>query len=310
MKTLKFLLATLAVSFAFSATAFAAELSDAYNYTFDLKVSPATVNAGETIEVSVFLSATDASGNPIDTLAETGNTDSMTLSLGLDYDASVLTWADNDVDGMYTDTKLDPVDLYYTVVDNGGNLGFVLTEQYRKIGAIAPDTALLTYKFKVADNAATATYNASKPLVALKSDTTSYANSTKVTSTLNKTLNVPAVSVVGSTPTPPPTPTVSANKTESTNVDVYTFENSDDMAGKRVLMTKATTAGSTISEKTRFKVTYEGQEPRIYGSDIWEKLKAQGGGTIAAETTVKFGIVVTDNSLDAAKFTFEVITLD
>lgn len=101
---------------------------------------------------------------------------------------------------------------------------------------------------------------------------------------------------------------VKANKTASTNVDVYTFENSDDMAGKRVLMTKATTAGSTISDKTRFKVTYDNQEPRIFGSDIWDKL-AQGAGSISVGT-VKFGIVVTDNSLDAAKFTFEVITLD
>lgn len=304
MKTLKFLLATLAVSCAFSATAFAAELSNDYNYTFDVQVTPETVKAGETVEVAVFLSATDAEGNAIDELTWGVNTSTATLSLGLDYDADVLTWIDNDTDGMYTDTKYDAVDLFYSVQDNGGNLGLVLSEQYRKIGAIAPDTTLITYKFKVADDADTATYNASNPLVALKSDTTSYA--ILEAETVKKTLNVPTVSVVGAGPVEDKSVKTDDTLTDGKGVVELTYGKDAEnktLEGKKVYFGNAKVDdAATLTNTSRLVVTYNNAETKTY--NIFAAVNAEGDGAMDGDS-VAFGIIFTGD-LNTDLFTFEI----
>lgn len=106
----------------------------------------------------------------------------------------------------------------------------------------------------------------------------------------------------------PPTPDddeVTASKTESTNVDVYTFANSTDTAveGQKVLMTKNAINSATITSTTRFYVTYNNEPERAFGGDIFGKM-AQGGGSISVEK-LKFGLIV-PAGMDASLFSFDI----
>lgn len=198
MKIIKYLLAAVAVSCAFTATAFATELSNDHNYTFSLTATPDTVKAGDTISVSVYLSATDSEGNPVESITAS-NSNNMTLSIGLDYNDEVLTWADTEDDGIATDTLMDNWDVYYAIGQNKGNNTLVYQGRYAKIGAITPTTALVTYKFTVKEGVASATYDASNPLFKLVSGSTAYSNANTVQETTKKTMApVNTITVQGS----------------------------------------------------------------------------------------------------------------
>ncbi len=86
------------------------------------------------------------------------------------------------------------------------------------------------------------------------------------------------------------------------NITEYTFENSD-VYGEDVKILMTSTAAATVTEKTRFYVSYNGNPAKEFGSNIWEKL-AQGNGSISVGN-VKFGLIVPAN-LDASMFEFEV----
>lgn len=100
--------------------------------------------------------------------------------------------------------------------------------------------------------------------------------------------------------------TLKATKAEAANganTNTYTFENSDAMAGKKVVMQNAKMPTTGMTAKTRFIVS-DGTRTQTFGSDIWAKLGAEGDGVIDVANVI-FGIIVDADNTSTFTFTVE-----
>ncbi len=293
---MKFILASLAVSCAFTATAFAAELSTDYNYTYSIEVTPATVNAGDTVEVAVFMSATDTSGNPIDAISIPDDNDA-TVGVGLNFNPDVVSIAVSR-DTVSTDTYLANM-FRKTKVNGTNNITMFYDGTYGiDIGEIAPDTALVKYTFTVLDSATTATYDSSNPLFELLAATTETADTLGNKVTTNKTMAAcPTVNVKGTAPAGPTATQVGT--TSAKGVTEYAIS-----TGEQVMMSQKFT-NQTITEATRVLITYNG-ETRPFGSDLYAKLGGTTNGGEIEIGSLTFGLIVSgDATADQFEFAIE-----
>lgn len=294
MKFIKYIFATIAVSCLFTTSVFAANLSTDYKYTFSLDATPTTLEAGDTVTVSVYLSAKDASNNAIDTIAVPSDNTAY-MSIGLNYNDDVLS-IEKSADCIDTDTEISKA--YRSVTLNEGNVTFGNSGLYGEdIGTVTPSTALVKFIFTVKDGVSTVTYDNSNPLFSLVDGTTFLKDTSSTpavgTFATNTTFaSAPAITVNGSAPTGA-TATV-ADTNETVGVTAYTIANDEELTDGKKVMTK-TFENVTLKEASRVNVTI-GSRSQQFGSDLFGKL----GGLEIGKLT--FGIIV-DSTVAASDVT-------
>lgn len=305
MKLKKFIATVVALtSFAsISAVSYAASLVETANaYKFETKVYATdgsdTIEAGENITVEVYIDPVD--GQEVD-FAKNANSEVIATFIlpadVVDIDASTDFFAGDE--GITAIGLTDRNEEITVSVDAASNVCSVMfSDNFNRVaGTIVPDEPVFTMTFNTKSTAPAGNYSAALNYLGC-SMADAETNATYKSAAADMTSG--SFVIAGGDDD-----TISATKAEAANganTNTYTFENSDAMAGKKVIMQNAKMSTTGMTADTRFIVS-DGTRTQIFGSDIWAKLGAEGDGVIDVANVI-FGIIV--DAANTSTFTFTV----
>lgn len=297
MKILKKLMAaTLAFAMAASVAVTGFAMTDAATaqYKVTSKVSAVyTENEKNYVDVSFYVGKVDG-----EDVVSYESYEGCTVYFKTKYNITNVAHTNGDWSTDYTASKSNMKEANKT---SSGTLNYTISNDGSAV-TFDPSKALVTIKFEL-KQATAGTY----PIFSEVTEVSMADDGNNLVSSKNGNMDASAVTAVTYTIAAAggDDDTISATKAEAANganTNTYTFENSDAMAGKKVVMQNAKMPTTGMTADTRFIVS-DGTRTQIFGSDIWAKLGAEGDGVIDVANVI-FGIIV--DAANTSTFTFTV----